>query len=168
MATVADPRRRVGDRVEDLLQGGPYGSRRLALSSPGGNAGCLCQSVEVIAFGLIEVQRRGQRVQHTIRGAGEVAPLHSHVVVHRHPSQPRDLFAAQTLDPAVTTISRQARLLGRYSGAPRTEELPDRGAQIQRVHELHGKGPASAAGGTGDTWYGRHSQPADRLPIAEA
>ena len=51
------------------------------------------------AFGLVEVQRTGEGVEHRVRDAGQVAPFQAGVVVGAHPGEHRDLFAAQALDP---------------------------------------------------------------------
>jgi hypothetical protein len=70
----------------------------------------------VIALSVVELQDRGQRVEHTLGGAGQGAALHPHVVINRHSCEERYFLATQTLDPAVATIVGQVCLVGRDAG----------------------------------------------------
>jgi hypothetical protein len=47
----------------------------------------------VRAFGLVELQRIGQRLEHALGRTGQIPPLEAGVVVHRYPGQQRNLFA---------------------------------------------------------------------------
>jgi hypothetical protein len=46
-------------------------------------------------FGVVELQRPGDRLQHRLGRAGQVPPLQAHVVIDRDPGQHRDLLPAQ-------------------------------------------------------------------------
>ncbi len=76
VSTVADPRGCVGHRVEDLSDGGSdrirdrSGSARTAGSPPVG------KRQEVVALGVVELERRRQAVEDALGGAGEIAALH--------------------------------------------------------------------------------------------
>jgi hypothetical protein len=111
VASIADPGGSVADRVENLLDGGPHGGRRSAAPSPRGVGGA-GEGVEVIAFGLVEPQRGGERVEHAFGGAGEVAAFHADVVVHGHAGEHRDFFPAQSLDPPVPAVRGEPGLAG--------------------------------------------------------
>jgi hypothetical protein len=49
----------------------------------------------VPTFGLVQLQRLGEGVQHGLGDPAEVAALQAGVVVDAHPGQQRDLLAAQ-------------------------------------------------------------------------
>ena len=76
----------------------------------------------MVALGLVELECRGQRLEHALRGTGQAAALHPDVVVDRDPGEHRHLLAAQPLDPPVAAVCRQPRLLGGQAGTARGEE----------------------------------------------
>lgn len=93
---VHDQRGRVGDHVQDAQQlrpDPPARRLRAAAALPG-------EPVEVPAFGLVEVEDAGQRVEDLLGGLGCAALLQAYVVVDADSGQVRDLFAAQPFDPA--------------------------------------------------------------------
>jgi len=55
-------------------------------------------------LGVVELQGTGERVEDTVRRAGEVAPLEAGVVVDAHPGEHRDFFAAQSGHATVAAI----------------------------------------------------------------
>ena len=126
-AAVADIRRRVSDRVEDLLNAGrhscppsaaaePDSSRRGGVRSPG-------QIEHMLTFGVVKLQSLGHRVQHRFRHTGEVSPFEAGVVDDADAREGRHLLAPKTGHPTVTTERSQPCLL---LGQPRTargEEL---------------------------------------------
>src|SRR4051794_18214369 len=69
------------------------------------------------------LQRAGDRVEHDLRDAAEVAALHPVVVLHTDASQRRHLLAAKALDPTLAAEARQAGLLGSHPGTARGEEI---------------------------------------------
>ena len=95
-AVVHDQRGCVGDQVEDAQQlrpDPPARRLRAAAALPG-------EPVEVPAFGLVEAEDAGERVEDLLGGLGRAALLQAHVVVDADSGQVRDLFAAQPFDPA--------------------------------------------------------------------
>jgi hypothetical protein len=88
----------------------------------------------VSAFGLVEVQRQGQRVEDPIGGARQAAAFHAHVVVDRHPGEKGNLLAAQPLHAAVAAIGRKTGLLGLDTGTARAEELADLTPHVNGAH----------------------------------
>src|SRR4051812_20252758 len=94
------PRGAAGAAPGGARGGGPAvsGGRRRGL--PGG------ECAEVLAFGLVELQRVGDTVEHLFGGACEVAALHADVVVDAHTGEQRDFFAAQPFDaPVAAAVS---------------------------------------------------------------
>lgn len=82
------------------LDTGPDGCRRRfavgaprRLRRPG-------QVEQVGAFGLVELEHRGHRVEDGIGGAAEIAAFEPGVVVHADPGEQCDLLAAQSRDAA--------------------------------------------------------------------
>ena len=121
----------------------------------------------MVALRLVELQRRGKSVQHALGGAGEVAALHADVVVDRHPGEHRDLFAPQTLDPAVAAVRREARLLGRDPRTPRAQELADLAAQVDRGHASTVGTPCCTVGRYCRYPADRHSQAPSARPSVD-
>ena len=76
------------------------------------------------AFGVVELQRAGERVEHAFGDAAEIAAFEAGVVGNADSGQHRDLFAAQSGN-APRTVSGQPRLLWRDLGSPGGEELAD-------------------------------------------
>ena len=95
---------------------------------------CAGQGEEVVALGVLEVQGARQGVEDALGRAREAAAFEAHVVVDRDPGEHRDLFATQTLDPAVPAVRRQPGLLGADPGAAGTEEVTDLRAQVDTGH----------------------------------
>ena len=107
----ADDRRRL-DLVEQALHdradarlGRPRALRRDRTRGAG-------QVEEVRALGVVELQRPGQRFQHELGDAADLAALQAPVVVGADTGQRRDLLAAQAGHPPLA-VARQAGLLGR-------------------------------------------------------
>ncbi len=94
MAGVAYPGGGVGDGVKDLLDAvGDAG--KLRPPRPGGRGrGRAGEVKQVLALGLVELQRRREPVEDGVGRAGEVPALHPDVVVDAHAGQQRDLLAA--------------------------------------------------------------------------
>jgi hypothetical protein len=78
----------------------------------------------VRALGVVELERPGQRLEHQLGDAADLAALQAPVVVDAHAGQRRDLLAAQAGDPS-PAVGRQAGLLGRDLRPPGGEELGD-------------------------------------------
>ena len=79
---------------------------------------------EVRALGVVELERAGQRLQHALGDAADVAALQAGVVRDADAGQDGDLLAAQPGN-AATPVGVQPRLLGRDPGAAGGEELAD-------------------------------------------
>jgi transcriptional regulator of aromatic amino acid metabolism len=56
--------------------------------------------VEVSAFGVVELQRAGERFEHLLADAADVAALQAPVVLDADTGQRRDLLAPQPLHAA--------------------------------------------------------------------
>ena len=67
------------------------------------------QVKEVLALGLVELQRRRERVENALRDAGQIPALHAGVVVDGDTGEHGDLLAPQPLDPAVSAICGKPR-----------------------------------------------------------
>ena len=106
-------------------------ARRRRVAALPGRAG---EGEEVVALGVLEVQRVGERVEDALGGAAEAAALHAHVVVDRDAGEHGDLLAAQPCDPTVAAVRRQPGLLGRDPGAAGAEEVTDLRAQVHGGH----------------------------------
>ena len=88
--------------------------RRAALAAAGvGGAG---EVEQVGPFGLVELQRAGEGLEHGLGDAGEVPALEAGVVVGADAGEQGDFFAAQAGHAPVGAVERQAGLLG---GDPR-------------------------------------------------
>ena len=87
-------------------------------SGPAGRAGRAGKVVEVVPFGLVELQRPGDGVKDAFGGAGQVPALKLGVVVHADTGEHRHLFAAQAGDPASAAKERQPCHFGSDPGAP--------------------------------------------------
>ena len=57
------------------------------MPSTAGRPGLACEMEQVIALRFVELQGRGQRVEHALRGAGQAAALNAHVVLDRYPGE---------------------------------------------------------------------------------
>jgi hypothetical protein len=110
---------------------------------------------QVRAFGVVELQGAGDRVEHAGRHSGQGAAFELRVVLDAHAGQYGDLGAAQAGDAAVGA-GGQARLLGCDLGAPRDEELADLGAI---VHGFDRTSRRSAVGCPAGTPISRNSLP---------
>ena len=125
-ASVHDDRRHVGHAVQDALH---TGSNPLLRGCPpagrlGRGVGGAGQVVQVRRFGFVETQGAGDRIQHAVGNADEVAALQAGVVVGADAGQHGDFFAAKPRY-AATTVAGQARLLGGDLGATTGEKLAD-------------------------------------------
>ena len=76
------------------------------------------------ALGLVELQRPGQRFEHELGDAADLAALQAPVVLGADAGQRRDLLAAQARH-APLAVARQAGLLGRDLRPAGGEELGD-------------------------------------------
>ena len=117
------------------------GVRRRAVLAGAGGAG---QVEQVQPFGLVQLQGPGDRVQHIVRDAGDVALLQADVPVGGHPGQDRHLFPPQTGYPSTAAAGRQPGLLRGDLGAAGGQELTDVGSV---VHTRKVTAPIGAEGG---------------------
>ena len=90
------------------------------------------------ALGIVELQRPGQRLQHELGDAADLAALEAPVVVGADAGQRRDLLAAQAGHPPLA-VARQAGLLGRDPRPSGGEELGD---VVGGVHADHDGRPS--------------------------
>ena len=74
---------------------------------------------QVRRLGLVELQGAGERVEHAVGDAGQIAPLESRVVVDADAGEQRHLFSAEPRNAAVATVCGQAGLVGGDAVAPR-------------------------------------------------
>jgi hypothetical protein len=108
----------------------------------------------VFVFGVVELQRVRDALEHLIGYAGEVAAFHPDVVVNAHTGEQCDFFAAEPLDTPVAAVGGQPGPVGGDPSAAGGEEVTDFGMV---VHVLHGRPGSEGEGGTGITWKSRHS-----------
>jgi len=101
-----------GEPVQDVLDAGPHAlpgrsspSRRARWPQGAG------EIEQVRAFGLVELQGAGERFQHAVGDAVEVAALDPGVVGDADAGQDGDFLAAQAGDPAAA-VGGQPGLLG--------------------------------------------------------
>ena len=128
---VAHPRRRVGHRVQHLLDRRADGGRGGALPAGAAVTALPGQREQMGPLGLVEPERPRHGLEHALGGAGEAAALHPDVVVDRDAGEHRDLLAPQPLHPAIAAVRRQTRLLRRDPRPPGAQELADLGAQVE-------------------------------------
>ena len=106
-AAVAHDRRRrhpVDDALDDrpdALLGGAAPLRRHGADGAR-------EVVQVRAFGVVELQRAGERLQDAVGDAADVAALQSPVVLDAHAGQRRDLLPSQPLH-AASAVRRAGR-----------------------------------------------------------
>src|SRR3954451_25449178 len=118
-------------------------------------------------FGVVELQRPGQRLEHAVGDAAEVAAFQPDVVVDADTGEQRDLLPAQPAHPAVAAVPGQPGPLRGDSGAPGGEEIAD---LRPVVHDLDATSEPRSAGGSVSTWVSRHCHAAtppgcpDRAP----
>ena len=74
---------------------------------------------------IIELQRRGNGMKNTVRGARQVPPLQPHVIVGADPGQDRDLLTAQTWHPPFASEHRQSGLFRRDLSTSSNQEVAD-------------------------------------------
>jgi hypothetical protein len=117
-----DEGRYLAHPVEDPLHAGPDLLGGGLAARTGCGAGAAGEVGQVRPFGLVELQRPGQRIQHGLGDAAEVAPFESGVVLDAHPGQIGDLATAQPGHPPVAAVGRQAGPLGGDLGPARAEE----------------------------------------------
>ena len=90
------------------------------------------------ALGLVELQASGERVEHALGDAAQVAALHLRVVVDAHTGEHRRLLAAQPEDAPGPAEDRQAGFLRRVSLARRevrNSRISLRGSTTPRVDQ---------------------------------
>ena len=100
-------------------------------------------------LGFVEPQGVGDRVEHGIGNAVEVAPLEAGVVVAADAGEERDLFPAEPGDATVASPCRQTGLLRGDVGAAGGEELSDLAAV---VHGCDATACCRVEGGPASTW----------------
>jgi hypothetical protein len=129
---VAHEGRGLGHRLEHGDHTGPDFVRRTATSCrPRGRAGRASQVVQVLAFGLVQLECAGQRIQDAFGDAAEVAALEAGVVLDTDAGQQRDLLTAQARDPAVTAVQpAEPGLLRAQLRPPAGQELADLAAVV--------------------------------------
>ena len=103
------------------------------------------------AFGVVELQGAGDRVEDTGGDTGQGAAFELGVVLHAHPGQRGDLAAPQPGHPALPG-GGQPGLLGGDLGAAGGEELADLGSV---VHAIDG---TARRGEPGMHWQYTHRQ----------
>jgi hypothetical protein len=81
--------------------------------------------VQVLPFGVVEMQSTGDRLQHRLRRARQIAALQSGVVVDADPGEHCDFLAPQTLHPPPLTMGGQPGLLGGEPGPAAGQEVLD-------------------------------------------
>ena len=109
--------------------------------------GLVGEAQQVGAFGVVELESAGERVQHAGRDTGEGAAFEFGVVLHAHAGQAGDLAAPQPGNPAVPD-GGQAGPLGADLGAAGGEEL----AHFDSVvHDIDGTMPGGEMGCTAST-----------------
>jgi hypothetical protein len=122
---VAHERGGAGDRIEGPLDLGPDALRGLTATRPRRGWVCGASEVkEVSAFGVVELERAGERAQDTLGDPIHVAALEAGVVRDADPGQDGDLLAAQSRN-ATRAIRGQPDLV---RGDPRPaggQELAD-------------------------------------------
>jgi hypothetical protein len=103
-----DQDRCVGDRGDEPLHAGTD----TVLGGSAARGRCRSDGAgeveQVHVFGFVEPQPSGERVEHALRDAAEVAALHLGVVVHAHPGEHCRFFAPQPRNPPVVAEHRQA------------------------------------------------------------
>src|SRR3954466_9620933 len=104
-------------------------------------------------FGVVELQRPGECLEHAFGDAAEVPTFQPGVVVDADAGEQRDLLPAQPAHPAVAAVHGQASLLRGDSGAPGSEEIAD---LRPVVHDLDATSEPRSAGGSVSTWVSRH------------
>ena len=96
------------------------------------------------AFGFVELKGAGDRFQHAVGDAGEVAAFEAGVVVDAHAGEHGDFLAAQAGHTAAAVVNGQADLLWCDPGPPGGQELAN---VVPVVHDDQGMtAPAGAWG----------------------
>jgi hypothetical protein len=142
-AVVLDDRRCAGHRVEHALHARPHLLRCAAARALGRRVRCACEVEQVGAFGVVELERPGERFEHAVGGAGDVSAFQARVVLDADAGQGGDLLAAQPRN-AATAVGRQPCLLGRDPGAAGGEELAD---LLLGLHEAQVRPGSRPSGG---------------------
>src|SRR5215212_11056361 len=107
-------------------------------------------------FGVVELQRPGQRLQDALGDAAETAAFEPGVVIDADAGEQRDLLPAQPSHPAVAAVHRQASPLRSDLGAPGGEEIAD---LRPVVHDVDATAEPRSAGGSTSTWVSRDCHP---------
>ena len=105
-------------------------------------------------LGVVQLQGPGHRVQHLVRGAGQLTAFQPGVVVDADPGQQGDLLPAQPGDPAVPAVGRQAGLLRGQPGPAAGQEVPD---VVLQFHDHDARARASGEPGPVSTRNSRSS-----------
>ena len=80
---------------------------------------------QVRTLGLIELESAAHAIEHVIGDAARVAALEPRVVLGADAGEQGDLLAPKACDPAMSTVGRQARALGRELRPPRGQKFAD-------------------------------------------
>ena len=140
-AAVADDRR-AGHAVHDALDGGPHALLCRPAAAWRDRVHGAGEIVQVRTFGVVELQRVGQCVEHTVGHAAGVPALQALVVLDADAGQRCDLLAAQALH-AARAVAGQPDLLGSDLRPAGGEELGD---VLRGVHDIEGTPIAGARG----------------------
>ncbi|OLT24725.1 hypothetical protein BJF79_13315 [Actinomadura sp. CNU-125] len=141
-AAVHDDGGRVRHGVQYPLHGGPHPARGGAAPAAPSGTGGAGQVFEVRAFGVVEAEGAGDRVQDACGDTGQIAAFQTGVVLHADPGQLGDLGAAQPGDPP-GAVGGQPGLLRGDLGPAGGQELADLAAV---VHLSQVRRPAGGLG----------------------
>jgi len=108
---------------------------------------------QVVAFGLVELERAGESFEHELGDSAHVAALEALVVLDADTGERGDLLAAQAFH-ASPAVGRQARLLGRDLRPPRRQELGDVAVVIHQRADNVRAGPAAVGCPAGTPFAG--------------
>ena len=107
---------------------------------------------EVGSFGVVQLQRAGERLEHQLGDAAQIAALEARVVVDADAGQKRDLFPAEPRHSPRPAVRAQPRLLRRDLPAPGGQEFP---RLAPRVHDVETNAAPRTVRGPADTWFNR-------------
>ena len=83
------------------------------------------QIEQVLAFGVVKLQRPSHRLQHRPRCPRQVAPLEPAVVVDAQPGEHGNLLPPQPRNAPIPAIAGQPGLLRRDPGSAADQKVPD-------------------------------------------
>ena len=147
-ASVADVRREFAHGIEESLHCRPNSFVSWTAPWATRRAGAANEVEQVVAFGLVELQRPRDRFEDVLGDAADVAAFEARVVLDADPGERGDLLAAQAGDAPVARVDGQSGLFGGDLGSPCDEELAQRGLGI---HDSNGKPRSGCEGVPGST-----------------